>query len=193
MDVILLERVHKLGQMGDVVKVKDGYARNFLLPTGKALRATKSNKEQFEGQRGQLEARNLEQRQEAESVAGDLSGQIFVLIRQAGETGQLYGSVSARDLSDVATHEGFSVGRNQFVLNTPIKTIGLHRVVVQLHPEVQVTVTINVARSPSEAERQAHGEDVTRPRDDDAFGGEYVNPEDIEIPGVPGLGAQPTV
>lgn len=191
MDVILLERVHKLGQMGETVKVKDGYARNFLLPTGKALRATKTNKEHFEGQRSQLEARNLEQKQDAEHVAADLKGQVFTLIRQAGESGQLYGSVSARDLADVATHEGFTVGRNQFVLNTPIKTIGVHTVQVQLHPEVLVSVSINVARSPQEAERQARGEDVTRPRDDDGFQGEYANPEDIEIPGVPGLGSQP--
>ena len=161
MEVILLERVAKLGQMGETVKVRDGFARNFLLPRGKALRATKTNKEHFETQRAQLEARNLERRKEAEVVAERLNGQSFTVIRQAGETGVLYGSVSTRDLAELVTAGGFSVDRNQIVLNAPIKTLGLHNVPVVLHPEVDVAVTINVARSPEEAERQARGESVT--------------------------------
>ena len=161
MEVILLERVAKLGQMGDTVRVRDGFARNFLLPRGKALRATKENKERFEKQRVQLEARNLELRKEAEAVAGKLDGKSFVIIRQAGETGVLYGSVSTRDLADILSAGGFTVGRDQIVLNAPIKTLGLHAVPVSLHPEVEVRVTINVARSPDEAERQARGETVT--------------------------------
>ena len=161
MEVILLERVAKLGQMGETVRVRDGYARNFLLARGKALRATKVNKERFETQRSQLEARNLERRTEAEAVGGKLDGQTFTIIRQAGETGVLYGSVSSRDLAEALTAGGFSVGREQLVLNAPIKALGLHTVPVALHPEVEVRVTINVARSPEEAERQARGETVT--------------------------------
>jgi large subunit ribosomal protein L9 len=161
MEVILLERVAKLGQMGETVRVKDGFARNFLLPRGKALRATKENKERFETQRAQLEARNLELRKEAEAVGQKLDGQSFTVIRQAGETGVLYGSVSTRDLAETMTKGGFSVAREQVVLNAPIKTIGLHTVPVSLHPEVEVKVTLNVARSPEEAERQARGEAVT--------------------------------
>ena len=161
MEVILLERIGRLGQMGDVVKVKDGFARNFLLPRGKALRATESNKKHFEAQRAQLEARNLDRRKDAESVAEKLNGQSFVLIRQSGETGVLYGSVSTRDLAEVVTKEGFTVSRDQFSLNQPIKTLGLHTVPVVLHPEVEVEITVNVARSPEEAERQARGESVT--------------------------------
>ncbi|WP_430913188.1 50S ribosomal protein L9 [Methylobacterium sp. sgz302541] len=161
MEVILLERVAKLGQMGETVNVKPGFARNFLLARGKALRATEGNKKHFETQRAQLEARNLERRKEAEGVAEKLNGQSFVLIRQSGESGVLYGSVSTRDLAEVVTKDGFSVGRDQFVLNQPIKTLGLHTVPVTLHPEVDVTVTVNVARSPEEAERQARGESVT--------------------------------
>jgi large subunit ribosomal protein L9 len=161
MEVILLERVSKLGQMGETVKVRSGYARNFLLPRGKALRATEANKKHFEQQRAQLEARNLERRGEAESIAEKLNGQSFIILRQAGETGVLYGSVSTRDLAEVMTQNGFTVDRNQIALNAPIKTIGLHNVPVALHPEVEVTVTINVARSPEEAERQARGEAVT--------------------------------
>jgi large subunit ribosomal protein L9 len=160
MEVILLERVAKLGQMGETVRVRDGFARNFLLPRGKALRATSANKEHFEKQRVQLEARNLERRKEAEAVAGKLDGQSFVIIRQAGEAGVLYGSVSTRDLAETLTAGGFSLGRDQIVLNAPIKTLGLHIVPVALHPEVEVKVTINVARSPEEAERQARGETV---------------------------------
>ncbi len=161
MEVILLERVAKLGQMGDTVKVRDGYARNFLLARGKALRATKANKERFETQRAQLEARNLERRTEAQAVADRLNGRSFTVIRQAGESGVLYGSVSSRDLAETVTAAGFSVNRDQIVLNQPIKTLGVHTVPVSLHPEVEVQVTINVARSPEEAERQARGESVT--------------------------------
>jgi large subunit ribosomal protein L9 len=161
MEVILLERVAKLGQMGETVKVRDGYARNFLLPRNKALRATKSNKERFETQRAQLEARNLERRKEAEAVGEKLNGQSFTIIRQSGETGVLYGSVSTRDLAEIMTAGGFSVNRDQVAINQPIKTLGLHKVPVTLHPEVEVTVTINIARSPEEAERQARGEQVT--------------------------------
>jgi large subunit ribosomal protein L9 len=161
MEVILLERVAKLGQMGETVKVRSGYARNFLLPRGKALRATDANKKHFETQRAQLEARNLERRKEAETVGEKLNGQSFIILRQSGETGVLYGSVSTRDLAEIMTQNGFTVDRNQIVLNQPIKTIGLHTVPVALHPEVEVQVTINVARSPEEAERQARGESVT--------------------------------
>ena len=161
MEVILLERVAKLGQMGETVRVKDGFARNFLLPRGKALRATKENKERFETERAQLEARNLERRSEAQGVAEKLNGQSFTVIRQSGETGVLYGSVSTRDIAEIITAGGFSVGRDQIALNMPLKTLGMHTVPVSLHPEVEVKVTINIARSPEEAERQARGETVT--------------------------------
>ncbi|MCB1490324.1 MAG: 50S ribosomal protein L9 [Rhodobiaceae bacterium] len=160
MEVILLERIQRLGQMGDIVRVKDGYARNFLLPSGKALRANDANKAKFESQRVELEARNLELRTEADAVGGKLSGKSFVAIRQAGLTGQLYGSVSTRDIADLLTAGGFAVARNQVRLDTPIKTIGLHEVLISLHPEVEVPVTVNVARTEDEAERQARGEDV---------------------------------
>ncbi|MCO6392777.1 50S ribosomal protein L9 [Aliihoeflea aestuarii] len=158
MQVILLERISKLGQMGDTVKVKDGFARNFLLPQGKALRANEANKKKFEGQRAQLEARNLERKSEAQKVADQLDGKTFVVVRSAGETGQLYGSVSTRDVSELLTEEGFSVGRNQVELNQPIKAIGLTNIAIALHPEVEVTITLNIARSADEAERQARGE-----------------------------------
>jgi large subunit ribosomal protein L9 len=158
MEVILLERVAKLGQMGDQVRVKDGFARNFLLPAGKALRATAANKKRFESQKVELEARNLELKREAEAVGEKLGGQSFILIRQAAETGQLYGSVSPRDIAEVATTGGFAMNRNQVVLKAPIKAIGLHEVPVHLHAEVEVAITINVARSQQEAERQAKGE-----------------------------------
>ena len=161
MEVILLERVAKLGQMGDVVRVKDGYARNFLLPKGKALRANKDNRARYETMKTELEARNLERRSEAEKVATRLNGQSFAVIRQAAETGQLYGSVSTRDLATILGEGGFLVERGQIELNAPIKMIGMHVVPVALHPEVDVTITINVARSNDEAERQARGEDVT--------------------------------
>jgi large subunit ribosomal protein L9 len=161
MEVILLERISRLGQMGDTVKVKDGFARNFLLPKGKALRANDANKKKFEGQRAQLEARNLERKSEAQQIADQLDGKSFIVVRSAGETGQLYGSVSTRDIADLVTAEGFSVARNQVELNQPIKTIGLTNVAIALHPEVEVTVTLNIARSTEEAERQAQGETLT--------------------------------
>ena len=162
MDVILLERVEKLGQMGDVVKVKPGYARNFLLPQGKALRATDANKAHYETQRAELEARNLERRKEAEAVAEKLGGQNFILIRQAGDSGQLYGSATPRDIAEAATEAGFAVARGQVVLARPLKELGVHDVRIVLHPEVSVTVQVNIARTPDEAERQARGEDMTR-------------------------------
>ena len=160
MQVILLERVEKLGQMGDEVKVKDGFARNFLLPHKKALRANKANREYFATQKAQLEANNLERKKDAEAVAGKLKGKTFVLLRQAGDRGQLYGSVSPRDIADVITAGGFTVSRTQVPLDKPIKLIGLVPVNVVLHPEVRVGVTLNVARTEEEAERQAKGEDV---------------------------------
>lgn len=166
MDVILLERVAKLGQMGEVVHVKDGYARNYLLPQGKALRANEANKKRFEAEKVQLEARNLERKAEAEKVAEALNGRSFVVVRQAGETGQLYGSVSSRDIAELVSENGFSVGRSQVVLEVPIKTIGLHDILVALHPEVEATIQINVARSADEAARQSEGEDLTAVQDD---------------------------
>ena len=166
MQVILLERIGRLGQMGDVVKVKDGYARNFLLPQGKALRASDENKARFDKDRAQLEARNLELKKEAQAVADKLQGQQFVTIRQAGDTGQLYGSVSPRDIAESVTEGGFSVDRRQILLDRPIKALGLHPVQVALHPEVVVRVQVNVARSDAEAERQARGENVTVVREE---------------------------
>jgi large subunit ribosomal protein L9 len=177
MEVILLERVAKLGQMGEVVRVKDGFARNFLLPQGKALRATKDNRGKYEGMKQQLEARNLELRGEAEGVAGKLNGKSFIVVRQASDVGQLYGSVSARDLADILTGGGFTVTRNQISLNAPIKTIGLHTVPVALHPEVEVSITVNVARNADEAERQARGENVTQRREDTDDEAEAAAPE----------------
>jgi large subunit ribosomal protein L9 len=161
MHVILLERIANLGQMGDEVRVRDGFARNFLLPQGKALRANETNRKRFESQRAQLEARNLERRNEASAVAEKLDGQSFVIVRQAAETGQLYGSVTPRDLSEAMTAGGFTVSRSQVQLGQPIKTIGLHAVTIVLHPEVSAVISANVARSPDEAERQARGEDLT--------------------------------
>ena len=160
MQVILLERVEKLGQMGDEVRVKDGFARNFLLPKKKALRATKANREYFQAQKAQLEARNLAAKGEAEKIAKKLDGQKFVLIRQAGDRGQLYGSVSPRDVADAMEKGGFKVDRHQVQISVAIKAIGLFTIPVVLHPEVKVSITINVARSEDEAERQARGEDV---------------------------------
>jgi large subunit ribosomal protein L9 len=168
MEVILLERVAKLGQIGDVVRVKDGYARNFLLRKGKALRATQENKTRFESMKTQLEARNLELRSEAEKVAKKLEGRSFAVLRQAAESGQLYGSVSARDLAALFAEGGFTVERGQIELNAPIKTIGRHQVPISLHPEVAVTVTVNVARSAEEAERLARGETVLGPEAQEA-------------------------
>jgi large subunit ribosomal protein L9 len=166
MQVILLERIGRLGQMGDVVKVRDGYARNFLLPKGKALRATKDNLAKFEVDRVQLEARNLELKKEADAVAGKLKGKSFPVLRQASDTGQLYGSVSTRDISEIVTEGGFSIERGQVLLDRPIKTLGLHEVRISLHPEVDIRITMNVARTAEEAERQARGENVTVIRDE---------------------------
>lgn len=206
MDVILLERVAKLGQMGETVKVKDGYARNFLLPQGKALRANKANLAKFEAERAQLEARNLERKSEAEGVSTSLDGASYIIIRSAGETGQLYGSVAARDIAEAATADGVSIARSQVRLERPIKSIGLHPVIIQLHPEVEVSVTMNVARSEDEAERQAAGEDLTvqdfdgfefeeeidedAPDADDIF---EVAPEDDELAGDEAEDADETV
>jgi large subunit ribosomal protein L9 len=176
MNVILLERVPKLGQMGDVVKVKPGFARNYLLPQKKALRATPENKARFEKDRAQLEARDLELKKDAEAVATKLSGKIFLAIRQAGDTGQLYGSVTTRDIADLVTAGGFNIDRRQVVLDRPMKTLGLHPTRVALHPEVIVQVTLNVARSEDEAERQARGEDVTVVKDE-ALQLETFNPD----------------
>ena len=161
MQVILLQRIGRLGQMGDVVTVKDGFARNFLIPQNKALRASKENLTKFEGQRAQLEAHNLDLKKDAEAVATKLEGKTFVAIRQAGDTGQLYGSVSTRDTTEVVTAGGFKIDRNQVVIDKPIKTLGVHQLKIQLHPEVAVTISLNVARSEDEATRQAAGEDVT--------------------------------
>ncbi len=155
MQIILLERVPKLGQMGDVVKVKDGYARNFLIPRGKALRATERTLAEFAKRRVELEARNLERKQEAQAVAVKVDGQSVTLLRQASESGQLYGSVSARDIAEAFTQAGVKLDRQQIRLDHPIKTLGLHSVTVALHPEVEVTVTVNVARSLEEADIQA--------------------------------------
>lgn len=164
MQVILLERVGRLGAIGDIVTVKPGFARNFLLPQHKALRATESNKKLFDAQRAQIEARNAEARAAAATAGEALNGQVFVLIRQAGEGGQLYGSVAARDIAAAAEAAGFDVGRNQVQLDTPIKTVGMHAVTVRLHAEVDVVVQANVARTAEEAERQAKGEDVIASR-----------------------------
>ena len=160
MKVILLERVEKLGAIGDVVQVKDGFARNFLLPRSKALRANSANLKVFEGQRAQIEARNAEARAQAEKAGETLDGSTYVLIRQAGDSGQLYGSVSGRDVSDAVAAEGGKVDRSQVILDRPIKTLGVHEVKVRLHPEVTISVKINIARSVDEAERQARGENV---------------------------------
>ncbi|HMT13371.1 MAG TPA: 50S ribosomal protein L9 [Aestuariivirga sp.] len=169
MDVILLERVPKLGHMGEVVKVKDGYARNFLLPRGKALRASEANKARFERDRANLEAKNAAARDHASAEAARLDGQTFVIIRQAGEAGQLYGSVSPRDIADAASAAaGMMVDRNHVQMETPIKTIGLHKVTIAPHPEVSVTVTVNVARSADEATAQARGDVLTGPVSDRA-------------------------
>ncbi|WP_439575358.1 50S ribosomal protein L9 [Phreatobacter sp.] len=177
MDVILLERIAKLGQMGEVVAVRPGYARNFLLPGGKALRATEANRKKFDSMKAQLEARNLELKNEAQTVAERLDGTSYSVIRQAGETGQLYGSVSPRDITDLVTAAGITISRSMVEMNTPIKTIGLHRVVVSLHPEVTATITVNVARSNAEAERQIMGEDLTQRAEEPTF--ETFNPEEF--------------
>jgi large subunit ribosomal protein L9 len=185
MDVILLQRVEKLGQMGEVVKVKPGYARNYLLPQKKALRATKENVASFEQSRTQFEAENLDKRNEAEHVAGKLAGLSVVLTRQASDSDQLYGSVTTRDIADQVTEAGFTVGRRQVELDRPIKTVGLHSVRIRLHPEVAVDVTANVARSTEEAEAQARGERPSAMDDDDdddfEAEGDGPSPEDVFV------------
>ena len=160
MQVILLERVAKLGQMGDIVDVKPGYARNYLLLQGKALTASKENIASFENQKAQLEARNLESKKEAEALAEKLDGQQFIVIRQASDGGNLYGSVTTRDAAEVATEEGFSLDRKQVVITSPIKVLGVHTLEVNLHPEVSASIELNVARSPEEAELQASGKSI---------------------------------
>ncbi|CDZ37436.1 50S ribosomal protein L9 [Neorhizobium galegae bv. officinalis] len=188
MQVILLERVPKLGQMGETVKVRDGFARNYLLPLGKALRSNEANKKRFESERATLEARNLERKGEAAKVAEVLDGKSFVVVRAAGETGQLYGSVAARDIVDALAAEGFTIGRNQVDLNTPIKEIGLHKVSLHLHAEVEVSVELNVARSAEEASRQSQGESLTSA---DAIYGvdeDALRPEDFFDPEADGAG-----
>jgi large subunit ribosomal protein L9 len=160
MDIILLERVAKLGQMGEVVSVKEGYARNYLLPKGKALRVNAANLARFEAEKAQMEARNLETKKEAESLAGKLDGQQFIVIRSASDAGSLYGSVTIRDAAEAATAEGFTVDKGQVVLINPIKELGLHDVTVNLHPEVAATIQLNVARSQEEAELQASGKSI---------------------------------
>ncbi len=186
-EVILLERVEKLGQMGQTVKVRPGFARNFLLPQKKALRATKANMAVFEKQRVQLEAQNLTRKSEAEQVAKKLDGLKVVLIRQAGESGQLYGSVSGRDIATAVTDAGFSVTRGQIVLETTIKTLGLHKMRVVLHPEVSVAITVNVAQSAEEAEMQAKGVDPIRAAAEEVLGG-----DDDAQPEAPAEEAAPT-
>jgi large subunit ribosomal protein L9 len=161
MEVILLERIGKLGQMGDVVRVKDGFARNFLLPRGKALRATVDNKKRFEEMKSELQTRNLEMKGEAGKLAAKLDGKSFVVLRQASETGQLFGSVSARDIAALLKDDGAEIARSLIALNAPIKTIGQYKVPLALHPEVKVSITVTVARSADEAQRIARGEDVT--------------------------------
>jgi large subunit ribosomal protein L9 len=165
MDVILLERVARLGQMGDVVRVKDGFARNFLLPRGKALRATAENRTRFDAMKSDLEARSLESKNEASQVATKLDGKSFVVLRQASESGQLFGSVSPRDLTSLIGTAGFKLNRNQIALNTPIKTIGQHKVPIALHPDIETNVMIVVARNNDEAQRITRGEDVTQLRE----------------------------
>jgi len=190
MQIILLERIAKLGQMGDEVSVKDGFARNYLLPKGKALRANKANRTRFESERVHLEARNLERKTEAEAIAEKLDGTTYIAVRSAGETGQLYGSVATRDIASLLEENGFSIARNQVELPQPIKTIGMHTITIILHPEVDSSVIINVARSTEEAERQAAGEDMSRR---DAFADDdeealdldevFENPDEVDLDG----------
>ena len=184
-ELILLQRVDKLGQMGDVVKVKPGYARNFLLPQKKAIRASKTNVAQFADQRAQLEAQNIKRREEAERIAERVGGLTVVIIRQAGESGSLYGSVTPRDISDMCTESGLSVSRQQVILPAPIKTLGLTEVRVVLHPEVSIPVTVNVARSPEEAEKQVRGEAVGLAAEEDAAEPLELFDPDGEQPDVP--------
>jgi large subunit ribosomal protein L9 len=196
MEVILLERVAKLGQMGDVVKVKDGFARNFLLKRNKALRATKENREKYDGMKADLEAKNIEAKSEATKVAEKINGRNVIVIRQASETGQLYGSVSVRDIMAAFEADGVSLGRQQVLLDAPIKTIGQHTITIAVHPEVEVHVSTTVARSQAEAERINRGEDVnSRQEDRDAAAeaiaaaGEFFDPDadqDEEAPAAAG-------
>ena len=185
MDVILLERVEKLGAIGDVVSVKNGFARNYLLPNKKALRANEANKKVFEANRAHIEANNANRRGEAETASKGIEGKTLTLIRQASNTGQLYGSVSARDLAEILAEDGAKVAKNQIILDKPIKTIGVSNVKVQLHPEVSVTIKVNVARSPEEAELQSQGVDVMAQmfeRDEAGFTEDYdPNAEPGEI------------
>lgn len=169
MELVLLERVESLGRMGDVVTVKPGYARNYLLPQGKALRATKDNLRSFEARRADLEARNIERRNQAEGVAEDMRGMSVMVIRRASEMGHLYGSVTVRDIAEAAEEAGVFVDRRQIRLARPIKELGLHEVTVQLHPEVTVSITANIARTPDEAEAQARGEDVLAMDEEDSY------------------------
>lgn len=173
MEVVLLERVEKLGQMGDVVNVKPGFARNFLLPQGKALRATKVNIARFDAQRATLEARNLELKAEAQVVADKLDGQSFIIIRSASDMGALYGSVTPRDVADAATEGGFSVDKRQVSLEKPVKELGIHDIRVVLHPEVSATIAVNVARSVEEAELQASGKSIQDARAEDDAAAEF--------------------
>ena len=168
MQIVLLERIAKLGQMGEVVTVKDGYARNFLLPAGKAMRANKANLAQFEGQRVQLEAQNLDHKTDAEAVKVKMDGHEIVIIRQSGETGQLYGSVNTRDIAGGLTETGFETNKNQVTLETPIKTLGVYSIRITLHPEVESIIKVNVARTVDEAERQARGENIIDSERDEA-------------------------
>ena len=177
MQVILLERIYKLGQMGDTVKVKPGYARNYLFPQKKALRATEKNMEYFNSERKQLEANNLKLKKEAEEIAERIEGKNFIAIRQAGDTGQLYGSVTTRDIAEVITEGGFTIERRQVMLDRPIKLLGLHEIKLMLHPEVSTSVVINVARTVEEAQRQERGEDVSVQSDDN----EVVQPDLEEV------------
>ena len=174
MKVILLERVGRTGHIGDEVTVKDGYARNYLLPQHKALRATEANRKKFEVERASIEKRNAERREAAAGIASGLNGQTVVIIRQAGETGQLYGSVSSRDVAEALSNAGFTVARSQVVLADPIKTVGLHSVPLNLHAEVSVSVNVNVARSDDEAARQQAGEDLTVQTFDDEAAAEFA-------------------
>jgi large subunit ribosomal protein L9 len=167
MEVILLERVGRLGQMGETVRVKDGFARNFLLPRGKALRATAENKKKFEGMRADLEKRNLEAKGEAGKLASKIDGKSFVVLRQASEAGQLFGSVTSRDIARMIAEEGTAIAKGQVAINAPIKSIGQYKVPIALHPEIEVSVTVIVARSADEAERIKRGEDVTVRRTDE--------------------------
>lgn len=180
MNIILLERIARLGQVGDVVRVKDGYARNYLLPNGKALRATAANMKEFESRRAEIEARNLEMQSEAQQVSERLNGQSVTMIRRAGQTGQLYGSVNTRDIASSLEETGFKVLRSQILLNEPIKKIGIHEITVALFADVSASVSVNVARSEDEAERQALGEDVSVA--DDSFDDEEEVAVDEDAP-----------